>query len=395
MTNSLMSSGFERDLASRLFNAGWYLSENPDVARSGLDPLTHYLERGAWEWRNPHPLFDSQWYLGQYPEVATAGRNPLLHYLTDGVSALNDPHPLFDTRTYLRMCGRIPTGMTPLELFLASERPALAGAYRSIEALQEMQQAFLDRVTVEIFSDHRKRPARWAVFLQCGRPSLHEQWLTATPKPWHLIANFYDDTYQRPLPADMVLVQNQGTKFTGVYRLLKDRPEFFQPYDYILFLDDDILVTEDQVTRLFEVVQALSLKLAQPAVKPESAYTWPVLLEQRGSIGRYLNTVEIMMPVISRDALSVGAYLFGRSISGWGLDFALGQTVSRAFGRGQAGVIDAVSFLHSKAIDTDEGHYYGMLRSHGLSALVEERAIRLCYGAQGPIELEQDETADE
>jgi hypothetical protein len=52
-------------------------------------------------------------------------------------------------------------------------------------------------------------------------------------------------------------------------------------------------------------------------------------------------------------------------------------------------VIDAISFLHAKAIDIDQGSYYRMLRHAGLSALVEERAIGLAFGADGPIDLEQ------
>jgi hypothetical protein len=102
-----------------------------------------------------------------------------------------------------------------------------------------------------------------------------------------------------------------------------------------------------------------------------------------------LNTVEIMMPVVSREALNLGAYLFGRTISGWGLDFALGQEVSRAFGRQQIAVIDSISLLHAKTIDIDQGSYYRMLRNAGLSALVEERVIGLAFGACGPIDLEK------
>lgn len=383
-----MSQDSERGQVAGLFDPDWYLLENPDVARASLDPLQHYLDHGAWECRNPNPLFDSQWYLEQHPELALARYNPLQHYVNVGATALYDPHPLFDTRTYQRICGRLPRGMTPLELFLASEKTSLAGAYCSVEALHKTQQSFLDQVTVNVLEDRRKTSVRWAVFLQCGSTSQHHCWLTSAPRPWHLIANFYDDSYNTPLPADMVLVQNRGSKFTAMYRILEDRPDFFKSYDYILLLDDDILVQEEQITRLFELVQVLSLKLAQPALKRESMHTWSVLLEQEGSIGRYLNTVEIMMPIISRDALNAGAYLFGRSISGWGLDFALGEVVSRKFGRKKVAVIDAISFLHSKSIDTSEGAYYRMLRDNGLSALVEERAINLCFGAHGPIEAE-------
>lgn len=372
-------------LAGRLFDAGWYLGQYPDVAQAGLDPLTHYLERGAWEMRDPNPLFDSDWYLQTYPAVAQQGLNPLLHYLTAGAVEGCDPHSLFDTRSYVEVCGRLPAGVTPLEAFLSGGHPACAGAYRSVEALEAVQRRFLERVSVDIIADRRRNPASWAVFLQCGRASLHPRWLTAASKPWHLIANFYDDSYNQPIDADMVMAQNRGTKFAAVYRLLDDHPAFFDAYDYVIFLDDDLLIAEEDLTRLFRLAGALSLKLAQPAVAPGSANTWPALLRRENTVGRYLNAVEIMMPLISRDALALGSHLFARSISGWGLDFALGDLVSQAFGPRRIAVIDAVSAIHAKAIDFTQGAYYRMLRGHGISPLVEERLMALRYGARGPI----------
>lgn len=369
-----------------LFDTEWYLEQNPDIAALGIDPWRHYLEHGAWEMRNPHPLFDSQWYLENHPEVAAAGINPLLHYLAADPAEQRDPHPLFDSRTYREVCGRLPPGVTPLEAFVSGGRVACAGAYRTVQALMAVQRDFLDKVRVETVIDRRQHAANWAVFLQCGQPSLHPRWLTADPKPWHLIANFYDDAYNNPMAADVVLAQNLGTKFTAIHRLLEQQPDFFDAYDFVLFLDDDILVSEAAVTELFRVADALSLKLAQAAVAPGSANTWPVLMRREDTIGRYLNTVEIMMPLVSREALALGIHLFARSISGWGLDFALGDLVRGAFGSRSIAVIDAVSFLHAKPIDPVAGAYYRMLREHRISPLVEQRLMALWYGARAPIE---------
>jgi len=369
-----------------LFDSAWYLARYPDVARAGCDPFRHYLEHGAWEMRNPNPLFDSDWYLETYPDVARSGVNPLVHYQTIGAAGNRDPHPLFDTRAYREACGPLPRDVSPLEAFLSGTRQSCAGAYLSAKALETVQRQFLDRVKVVTVADRRRAPSHWAVFLQCGRPSTHSRWLTSAAKPWHLLANFYDDTYNCPIAADMVLAQNRGTKFTAVYRLLEDNPAFFDAYEYVLFLDDDILVTEDAITRLFTLVQALDLKLAQPAVALGSANTWPVLLKRDDTVRRYLNAVEIMMPLVSRDALRLGGHLFAHCISGWGLDFTLGDLVSRAFGPRRIAVIDAVDFLHEKPIDVVGGAYYRMLRDNRISPLVEERMMSLRYGAKGPIQ---------
>ena len=107
--------------ASGLFNSEWYLEQNPDVAKAGVNPLRHYLRRGAIEGRDPNPFFDSDWYLERNPDVAKAGINPLRHYLRRGATEGRDPSPLFNTTIYL---GRNPdvakTGLNPLAHYLAS-----------------------------------------------------------------------------------------------------------------------------------------------------------------------------------------------------------------------------------------------------------------------------------
>lgn len=69
-----------------LFDAEWYLAQNPDVQAGGQDAALHYLVHGADEGRSPGPAFDGPWYLEHHPDVASAGWNPLLHYIAHGSS---------------------------------------------------------------------------------------------------------------------------------------------------------------------------------------------------------------------------------------------------------------------------------------------------------------------
>ncbi|MGF1459935.1 MAG: glycosyltransferase [Leptolyngbyaceae cyanobacterium] len=104
---------------SGLFDAGWYLLENPDVAQAGINPLRHYLIQGASEGRNPSPLFDSAWYLAQSVDVAESGVNPLLHYVEQGAGEGRDPHPLFTSGWYLEQNADVAAaGINPLLHYL-------------------------------------------------------------------------------------------------------------------------------------------------------------------------------------------------------------------------------------------------------------------------------------
>jgi GT2 family glycosyltransferase/glycosyltransferase involved in cell wall biosynthesis len=70
--------------SSPLFDAGWYVRKNADVAREGMDPLIHYVDHGWREGRDPGPEFQTSYYLASHSDVSGAGINPLLHYLRHG-----------------------------------------------------------------------------------------------------------------------------------------------------------------------------------------------------------------------------------------------------------------------------------------------------------------------
>lgn len=82
--------GFERlkneeiDQIIATFDADYYLRENQDVARLGVDPLAHYVIKGWREGRDPTADFCTDYYLDQGPDIQKAGINPFVHYVTHG-----------------------------------------------------------------------------------------------------------------------------------------------------------------------------------------------------------------------------------------------------------------------------------------------------------------------
>src|SRR6185437_2789322 len=85
---------------SGLFDAAWYLLENPDVRASELDPLLHFCRYGWHEGRRPNRYFDPAWYLEQHPDVRSSEMNPLLHYLRHGDYEGRRPIEHFDPAWY-------------------------------------------------------------------------------------------------------------------------------------------------------------------------------------------------------------------------------------------------------------------------------------------------------
>lgn len=67
------------------FDEEWYLEQYLDVAESGLDPVTHYINRGADEKRNPSPFFNTEYYLENNPDILDLKMNPLHHFIKIGI----------------------------------------------------------------------------------------------------------------------------------------------------------------------------------------------------------------------------------------------------------------------------------------------------------------------
>jgi hypothetical protein len=112
------SAGNDGD-GNGLFDTRFYLSQNPDVDRAGINALNHFNAVGFLEGRDPNPLFDTSGYLGVNKDVAAGALNPLDHFHHIGWKEGRDPSADFDTTLYLINNPDVAAaGIDPLEHFL-------------------------------------------------------------------------------------------------------------------------------------------------------------------------------------------------------------------------------------------------------------------------------------
>ena len=108
-------------LGDALFDAAYYVAQNPDVGAAGLDPYQHLMTYGWREGRDPSLAFSTSKYLAANPDVAAAALNPLLHYEAYGrsegraafpVGGVAPADPLIDPAYYGQQLGAslIPAG---------------------------------------------------------------------------------------------------------------------------------------------------------------------------------------------------------------------------------------------------------------------------------------------
>jgi len=87
-------------LMERLFDEPFYVANYPDVAATGFNSFTHFLEHGFREGRDPNPWFSTDFYFKANPDILSAGINPFLHFLSTGRKEGRLPRdPLGEWRT--------------------------------------------------------------------------------------------------------------------------------------------------------------------------------------------------------------------------------------------------------------------------------------------------------
>jgi glycosyltransferase involved in cell wall biosynthesis len=74
----------DRDIIAPAFDVAYYMAHSRDLCGLKLDPITHYLQTGWRELRDPCAEFSTADYLSENPDVKDATINPFVHYIQYG-----------------------------------------------------------------------------------------------------------------------------------------------------------------------------------------------------------------------------------------------------------------------------------------------------------------------
>jgi len=130
---------------SAYFDREWYLANNPDVAKAGIDPALHYFLRGAAESREPSRWFSGHQYLLNNPDVAASGTNPLLHYVQFGEKEGRS----FDLRSVQSVDRAISRGKFSI-LYISGESHTPGNSYRVTRFVEAARMNGIDAAWVPV-----------------------------------------------------------------------------------------------------------------------------------------------------------------------------------------------------------------------------------------------------
>jgi hypothetical protein len=186
------------------------------------------------------------------------------------------------------------------------------------------------------------------VIARVGNRSLHRCWLDADkPRDWDLYLSPYQDLAPQPSPDCEVGEVIPGPKWSGMRTLLQ-RWSGWRDYDYVWMPDDDIFVSQDTISRMFQAARLLGWDLFAPSLHETSHFAHYFTMRNRSQFARTVGFVEIMVPCFSRTALERLQHTLDLSTTGWG--WGLDSLWPKLLGYRNVGILDGISVLHTRPV---------------------------------------------
>jgi hypothetical protein len=205
------------------------------------------------------------------------------------------------------------------------------------------------------------------VLVRAGSGSLHPSWIDrGKPRAWDLRLVPYQDVEPRPGVDCVVGDVIPGPKWSGIREALAGW-DGWRDYEYVWMPDDDIVASQDTISRMFEVARRARLDLFAPALHETSYYAHFITMRSHGFFGRRTGFVEIMVPGFSRAAMERLVPTLDLSETGWG--WGLDSVWPKLLEYRNVGIIDATPVVHTRPV--------GRMRDAELGRRVEAESDKL------------------
>ncbi|WP_343700731.1 DUF707 domain-containing protein [Chitinophaga sp.] len=201
--------------------------------------------------------------------------------------------------------------------------------------------------------------SRNLLIMPFGNQSPLSGWITdAANRHFEVLLLYYHPQITQPellQPSAAFRVSHlKDFKWWMIKDLFDQQPELLNGYDRFFFPDDDIVMDKEKINCLFYFFEKADVELAQPALTRNSFKSWKALLQKRLSGIRYMNTVELMCPMMTSEAIRQLLHTFKLTRSGYGIDLLWGEIIRKAAGNKSIAVFDTQPVYHSKPVGRGE-----------------------------------------
>jgi hypothetical protein len=230
------------------------------------------------------------------------------------------------------------------------------------------------------------------VIVRAGDSSLHPLWLaTGGERNWDLVVSYAGDNALRYAPSgeSVVRIDSKGPKWHALHGLLCDTSDAWRAYQYIWLPDDDLAATCADINRMFELMAALDLHLAQPSFSWDSRVRFPLTLHNPNFALRYASFIDPAAAVFSQSMLRRAAPTLRESLHGSALGYLWPNLLDNP--AKQCAILDRIQVTRTgrrhgagdeplpRGVVSPEQEMEQLMKKHGVAA-----PLRVAYGAVDP-----------
>lgn len=165
---------------------------------------------------------------------------------------------------------------------------------------------------------------KWLVFTSAGNNTEFDKLWTGTHRKYDIWCVYYGDdetNYNKYKQNVDIIWKRKGSKFQNfsyIYNIYENK---INEYSRVFILDDDIIISTDDINKMFEISRKYNLSICQPAFSEKSKISHQITRVNKNNILRYTNFVEVNTPLFSQYALNRTMTVYDPSLIGYGIDY--------------------------------------------------------------------------
>jgi len=162
------------------------------------------------------------------------------------------------------------------------------------------------------------------VFTSAGdNTNFYDYWLDEN-RNYDVYCIYYGDNNDNYLHYSSVvdkIWRRKGSKFQNFYYIYTMYYNIIKNYDRFFIMDDDIIISTDDINRMFNISENYDLWICQPSFTVESKISHSITQNNIDNILRYTNFIEVNTPLFSKYALEKFMIYYDPILVEWGVDY--------------------------------------------------------------------------
>ena len=138
---------------------------------------------------------------------------------------------------------------------------------------------------------------------------------------WVVYYGNNDENFERYKSKVDYIIKRKGDKWQNFHHVYNIHYNKIQEYDRIFFLDDDIIITVEDINKMFQLSLECDLWICQPSFALGSEIGWGINVHNSKTFLRYTNFIENNSCLMTKEALNNFMKLYSPELVSFGVDY--------------------------------------------------------------------------